>query len=110
MSLPPILQNAVLAKSNADKIPALLAQQHPAPEHDENEANENGEGDTLAANTAPEELAKPIVCEGYDFNKGIDYDKLLSSYATVGLQAMNFGAAVEQVKKMVSFYYLIYSS
>ena len=106
--MPPILQAAVLTKSNADKIPSLLAKERPV-EH-EDEANDIVEGDTLAANTAPEELAKPIVCEGYDFNKGIDYDALLKSYATVGLQAMNFGAAVEQVKKMVSFLILLINS
>lgn len=96
MSLPPILQTAVLAKSNADKIPELLKKE-PVRSDDENE-NENEE-----KSAEPVEEPKAVVCEGYDFNKGIDYDALLKSYSSVGLQAMNFGAAVEQVKKMLTW-------
>ena len=38
---------------------------------------------------------------GYDFNNGINYDKLLDSYAYTGFQATNFGAAVREINKMV---------
>ena len=40
---------------------------------------------------------------GYDFNNGINYDKLLDSYAYTGFQATNFGAAVTEINKMVLF-------
>lgn len=42
----------------------------------------------------------PIV-QGYDWNNGINYDQLLSSYLTSGFQATNFGKAVEEINKMV---------
>ncbi|XP_066152629.1 probable deoxyhypusine synthase [Euwallacea fornicatus] len=38
---------------------------------------------------------------GYDWSKGINYDKLLESYLHTGFQATNFGLAVEEVKKML---------
>ncbi|KAJ2610600.1 Deoxyhypusine synthase [Coemansia sp. RSA 1365] len=37
---------------------------------------------------------------GYDFEDGVDYNKLLGSYMTTGFQATNFGQAVEIVNKM----------
>lgn len=40
--------------------------------------------------------------KGYDFNDGVNYHKLLQSYARSGFQASNFGHAVEQIDKMVS--------
>ena len=39
---------------------------------------------------------------GYDFNQGVDHDKLLDSFLTTGFQATNFGKAVEEVRRMVS--------
>nr|CAB3237645.1 deoxyhypusine synthase [Phallusia mammillata] len=39
--------------------------------------------------------------EGYDFNEGIDYHKLLRTYATTGFQATNFGRAIEEIEKMI---------
>ncbi len=38
--------------------------------------------------------------KGYDFNSGLDYDKLLDSFLTTGFQATHFAEAVEIVKKM----------
>lgn len=32
---------------------------------------------------------------GYDFNNGIDYEKLMDSYLTTGFQATNLGLAIE---------------
>lgn len=43
----------------------------------------------------------PIV-SGYEWNEGIDYDRLLRSYVTSGFQATNFGKAVDEINKMVS--------
>ncbi|XP_054712392.1 probable deoxyhypusine synthase isoform X2 [Uloborus diversus] len=39
---------------------------------------------------------------GYDFNDGIDYSALLSSYKLSGFQATNFGLAIEEINKMLS--------
>ncbi len=37
---------------------------------------------------------------GYDFNQGVDYEKILDSFATTGFQATHFSQAVKIVKKM----------
>ena len=42
--------------------------------------------------------------QGYDFNSGpVDYDLLLRSFLTTGYQATNFGLAVEEVMRMLSW-------
>jgi len=54
-----------------------------------------------------------VSVKGYDFNNGVDFSKLLDSYATTGAQATNFAKAVEIVKKMKkdkAFVYLGYTS
>ncbi len=59
------------------------------------------------------EEASGVSVKGYDFNKGIDYNKILDSYGSLGLQASNFAKAVEIVNKMVkdkSYIYLGYTS
>eukprot|EP01135_Chromosphaera_perkinsii_P009731 Nk52_evm1s1865 gene=Nk52_evmTU1s1865 len=40
---------------------------------------------------------------GYDFNQGMDYNRLLESFATTGYQASNFGRAVEEVRGMLAW-------
>lgn len=49
----------------------------------------------------------PIV-SGYDWNNGLDYHKLFSTYINSGFQATNFGKAVNEINKMVklSIYFL----
>lgn len=42
----------------------------------------------------------PVV-QGYDFNKGNNYDELLQSFKRCGFQATNFGLAVDEVNKML---------
>ncbi len=42
-----------------------------------------------------------ISVKGYDFNKGVDYEKLLDSYASTGFQATHFANAIEIVNKMI---------
>ena len=37
---------------------------------------------------------------GYDFNKGVNYDKLLESYLTTGFQATQLAKAIELIKQM----------
>jgi deoxyhypusine synthase len=54
-----------------------------------------------------------ISIKGYDFNSGINYDKLVDSYASTGFQASNLAKAIEIVKKMRqehAFIYLGYTS
>ena len=56
---------------------------------------------------------KGIKIQGYDFNKGVDYNKLLESYSSTGMQASLFYKAIEIVKKMQkdkAFIYLGYTS
>ncbi|CAH0403658.1 unnamed protein product [Chilo suppressalis] len=42
----------------------------------------------------------PIV-SGYDWESGVDYNKLLESYACSGFQATSFGKAVSEINKML---------
>ncbi len=46
--------------------------------------------------------------KGYDFDKGLDYSKLLDSFATTGAQASNFSKAVEIIKEMKKEKALVY--
>ncbi|KRT83620.1 hypothetical protein AMK59_3957, partial [Oryctes borbonicus] len=39
---------------------------------------------------------------GYDWNNGLDFNKLLDSYRCSGFQATNFGLAVEEINKMIA--------
>lgn len=40
--------------------------------------------------------------KGYDLNKGLDYNKILESYKTIGFQATNLGNAINEVNRMVN--------
>jgi len=54
-----------------------------------------------------------ISVKGYDFNQGLNYEKILKSYLTTGAQATNFAKAVELIKEMrkeKAFIYLGYTS
>lgn len=42
----------------------------------------------------------PVVA-GYDWDEGVDYDRLLQTYLTSGFQATNFGKAVNEINNMV---------
>jgi len=50
-----------------------------------------------------EEIPETETVQGYDFNEGVDYDKLLQSYKRVGFQSTNFGLAVEEINKMLTW-------
>lgn len=39
--------------------------------------------------------------KGFDWKNGVDYDGILNSYLTTGLQATNFGLAVQEINKMI---------
>ena len=43
------------------------------------------------------------VIKGYDLNNGLDYNKVLSAYLATGFQATNFGKAVNEINRMVSY-------
>jgi len=42
-----------------------------------------------------------ITVEGYDFNEGIHYGKLLASLKRTGFQSLHFGQAVEEINRML---------
>lgn len=59
------------------------------------------------------EEAEGIVIKGYDFNQGVDYEKILDSFETTGMQADNFFKAIKIIERMISekaFIYLAYTS
>ncbi len=59
------------------------------------------------------EEASGSAVKGYDFNKGVDYKKIIESFETTGFQATNLAKAIEIVKKMRkegAFIYLGYTS
>ncbi|MCA9487342.1 MAG: deoxyhypusine synthase [Nanoarchaeota archaeon] len=59
------------------------------------------------------EEAEGLSIEGYDFNKGVDYDKILDSYKSTGIQASKMYEGIEIINEMISekaFIYLGYSS
>jgi len=59
------------------------------------------------------EEAEGLSVKGYDFNEGINYEKILDSYATTGAQATNLAKAIEVIKEMretKAFIYLGYTS
>lgn len=46
--------------------------------------------------------------QGYDFNQGLDYSRLIDSLFSTGFQASIIGDAVEVVNQMVGFSSLFY--
>jgi deoxyhypusine synthase len=51
--------------------------------------------------------------EGYDFDKGVNYEEIVKSYGTTGAQATHLSKAIEIVNKMIeneAFVYLGYTS
>jgi deoxyhypusine synthase len=54
-----------------------------------------------------------ISIKGYDFDKGLDFSRILDSFVTTGAQASNFSKAIEIIKEMKkerAFIYLGYTS
>lgn len=59
------------------------------------------------------EEAGGVSIKGYDFNECVNYEKILDSYKTTGIQASNFSKAVEIINEMISsksFIYMGYTS
>ncbi|XP_057535265.1 deoxyhypusine synthase-like [Amaranthus tricolor] len=46
---------------------------------------------------------KCIKIEGYDFNQGVNYPKLLKSFISTGFQASNLGEAIDVVNEMLNW-------
>ncbi|MFA4960436.1 MAG: deoxyhypusine synthase [Candidatus Pacearchaeota archaeon] len=44
--------------------------------------------------------ANGVSVKGYDFDDGVDWEKIIDSYATVGAQATNLSKAIEIIKEM----------
>eukprot|EP00735_Rhodelphis_limneticus_P006027 TRINITY_DN1824_c0_g1::TRINITY_DN1824_c0_g1_i1::g.14024::m.14024 TRINITY_DN1824_c0_g1::TRINITY_DN1824_c0_g1_i1::g.14024 ORF type:complete len:365 (+),score=142.41,sp/Q54MQ7/DHYS_DICDI/64.35/2e-179,DS/PF01916.12/1e-133 TRINITY_DN1824_c0_g1_i1:63-1157(+) len=40
---------------------------------------------------------------GYDFNKGVNYEELIASYARTGFQASSLGQAIEEINRMLTW-------
>ena len=47
------------------------------------------------------DLSGQEVIQGFDFNQGIDYDKLFSGYLKMGFQGTNLGLAIDEINKML---------
>jgi deoxyhypusine synthase len=59
------------------------------------------------------EEAGGIKIKGYDFNQGVDYEKIIDSFASTGIQASNLSKAISITNEMInskSFIYLGYTS
>jgi deoxyhypusine synthase len=39
--------------------------------------------------------------EGYDFNKGVNYEEIIKAYKRVGFQSTNLGLAIDEINRMV---------
>lgn len=61
------------------------------------ELNKNVYVDSVA------EIEGGRLVKGYDFNEGIDYQKVFASYINTGFQATNLGLAIEEVNKMIKW-------
>src|SRR3989338_1950197 len=54
-----------------------------------------------------------VAIKGYDFNKGVDYNEIIDSFASSGFQASHLYRAIEIVNEMISkksFIFLGYTS
>eukprot|EP01045_Picozoa_sp_COSAG04_P006401 COSAG04_NODE_313_length_17126_cov_17.159922_7_plen_86_part_00 len=47
--------------------------------------------------------ADAVPIRGYDFNDGVDYERLLQTYRHIGFQAAHFGLAVDEINRMISW-------
>ena len=59
------------------------------------------------------EEALGATIKGYDFNKGVNYEKIIKSLGSTGFQATNLSQAIEITNKMIddkAFVFLRYTS
>lgn len=67
--------------------------------------SQNSDVETAAAavlTPTTTDLTDKAAVIGYDFNQGLDYERLLQSYLTTGFQATNLALAVQRVNEMLS--------
>lgn len=53
----------------------------------------------VKSNPLPEQIQSKV--NGYDFNNGVDYSKLLESYRHTGFQATALSMAIGEISRMV---------
>uniref|UniRef100_A0A0R3VVV9 deoxyhypusine synthase n=1 Tax=Taenia asiatica TaxID=60517 RepID=A0A0R3VVV9_TAEAS len=90
LSLLPAMNNAEASKE-ADKAPPVdIARSLPP-----------GFGDAVLrpSQALPEGVSVEV--RGYDFNRGVDYEALLASYASTGFQATHFARAVDVLNSVI---------
>lgn len=46
-------------------------------------------------------ISTDLVVKGYDFNQGVDYEKILKSYETTGIQSIYLTHAIDTINKML---------
>ena len=54
-----------------------------------------------------------VTIKGYDFNQGVDFEKLIDSYSSFGIQASNVSKGIEIINEMIkekAYIYLGYTS
>ena len=56
----------------------------------------------------PSEEPEGLLIKGYEFNDGVDYEKILESYTTTGFQASNLSQAIAIINKMRKEHCTIY--
>ncbi|MBI2631714.1 deoxyhypusine synthase [Candidatus Pacearchaeota archaeon] len=76
---------------------------------------ENDEKDKIARKNLLRkgEVVKGEKIRGYDFNRGLDYEKIIDNYKSTGFQASQFSKAIDITKKMIeerAFIFLGYTS
>ena len=78
------------------------------------ESNLSASTTSQSESAVPESLVKNVyvdsvdikdreVVQGYDFNKGLDYQKMFATYRHTGFQATSLGLAIEEVNKMIKW-------
>lgn len=80
-----------------------------------NKENEDNTNEKIARENLLREgeEIKGIAIRGYDFDKGVDYAKIIESYKSTGFQASHLAKAIEITNKMIAeeaFIYLGYTS
>jgi len=58
---------------------------------------ETGHENVMRESVEPEDF---VAVKGYDFNDGVDYEKIVDSFATMGFQASHLATAIDIIKQM----------
>lgn len=56
----------------------------------------------MTHNATTVQIDNPVV-KGYDFNQGVDYEKLFESYRFMGIQSTNLRLAMDQINNMIKW-------